>query len=58
MDYVIKARMEEAKRLLKTSEYNVIQIAKKLGYSDPGYFSRVFKRSEGISPKEYRFQIL
>lgn len=54
MDYVKKVRMDEAKRLLKGSEFNVVQIAQKLGYSDPGHFSRVFKNSEGVPPTEYR----
>ena len=57
MDCVTKARMEEAKRLLKTSEYNVVQIAKKLGYSDPGHFSRVFKRSEGVPPHLFKSMV-
>ncbi len=54
MESVTKARMEEAKRLLRHSDDNVAKIAKNLGYNDPGHFSKVFKRSEGVMPKEFK----
>lgn len=44
----------EAKRKLIYTRGNVDQIAFDLGFADPGYFSRFFKRHVGESPKEYR----
>lgn len=57
MDYVTKVRLEEAKKLLRNHNYNIDEISEKLGYSDPSYFSRVFKRYEGVSPKQFRQQV-
>jgi AraC family transcriptional activator of pobA len=44
----------EAKRLLYYSEMNTKEIAHTLGYEDPTYFSRVFKRVAGVTPLEFR----
>jgi AraC-like DNA-binding protein/mannose-6-phosphate isomerase-like protein (cupin superfamily) len=44
----------EAKRLLYYSEFNVKQIAYELGYEDPSYFSRFFRRAAGMSALEFR----
>jgi len=44
----------EAKRKLIYTQYPVDHIAYTLGFKDPAYFSRVFKKSEGIPPVEYR----
>jgi AraC family transcriptional regulator, transcriptional activator of pobA len=44
----------EAKRLLYYSELNVKQIAYELGYEDPSYFSRFFRRAAGMSALEFR----
>jgi two-component system response regulator YesN len=46
--------MESAKRKLKKHDDNISNIAKEIGYNNPGYFSRVFKEYEGISPSTYR----
>jgi len=44
----------EAKRLLYYSEFNVKQIAYELGYEDPSYFSRFFRKAAGMSALEFR----
>jgi len=44
----------EAKRLLYYSEFNVKQISYELGYEDPSYFSRFFRRAAGMSALEFR----
>lgn len=54
MDYVTKVRLEEAKKLLRNPRYNIDDIAEKLGYNDPSYFSKVFRRKEGMSPSQFR----
>lgn len=52
---VIRERiMIEAKRLLKFGNDNVKEIAFELGFEDPAYFSRLFAKSEGLTPLEYR----
>lgn len=50
-------RIENAKKLMKESEYSVKEICFMSGYSDPNYFSRLFKKHEGVSPSEYSRQI-
>ncbi len=44
----------EAKRLLRYSDYMIKEIAFELGFEDPSYFVKFFKRQEGCSPAEYR----
>lgn len=45
--------MEEAKHLLVHSRMKVKDVANYLGYQDSLYFSKVFKKETGVSPKEY-----
>lgn len=52
--FLKKFRMSHAKRLLRSTDKKISDIAFEVGYSDPKYFSRVFKTEEGISPGEYR----
>lgn len=52
--YVTVIRMEEAARLLRTTEDKTYLIAEQTGYVDPNYFSYVFKRHFGLSPTKYR----
>jgi len=52
--YIIKLRIEQAKKLLLTTQKAVIDIASQVGYQDPSYFCRIFKQTEGFSPKEFR----
>ena len=59
-EYLLKERMALAQQLIssgisnKFSEYTVSQISEACGYSEPLYFSRVFKKYFGISPSEYK----
>ncbi len=53
-DYVIKEKMKEAKRLLKTSNLRVYAISDMLKYNDSGYFIKLFRKIYGTSPNEYR----
>ncbi len=54
IDYVIRLRMRRACQLLDTSPLGVRAIAEAVGYDDPYYFSRCFKRVMGRSPAQYR----
>jgi len=55
--YLINYRLEKARNLLKKSNLSITEISVRVGYSDPLYFSRLFKRYYNISPTEYRTQI-
>lgn len=52
-DYLAMVKLEMAKQMLRNPSYQIDFIAKKLGYSDASYFSKVFKKKEGMSPTKY-----
>ena len=54
INYMISKRIEESKYLLAETDLSMSQIAQLLGFSSLSYFSQVFRRTQGISPKEYR----
>lgn len=54
IDYFIEIRIEQACKYLKMTDLKIYEIAKKVGYHDPYYFSRIFKKITSYSPKEYR----
>jgi len=54
MDYVHTVRIEEAKQILETTDFNVETIGEEVGYEDPASFRRLFKRKSGLTPAEYR----
>ena len=54
LEYRNRIRIEYAKELLNNSFLQISEIGTELGYASPAYFSESFKKSEGISPKEYR----
>lgn len=53
-DYTQKLRLEKAKNLLRTTNLNLNEIAAQVGYSDPKHFSKLFKKTFGIRPQDYR----
>lgn len=53
-DWIIERRMAEARNLLATTDLGVAEVASRVGITDPGYFSRLFGRSHGISPRQWR----
>lgn len=53
-EYATKFRIEKAKELLSDCNVKLYEITDKLGYSNPAYFSGVFKKYTGMTPKEYR----
>lgn len=54
IDYVIEAKMSQAKTLLLNSGYKVKDISLSVGYEDYTYFCRTFKKAVGCTPLEYR----
>lgn len=53
-EYLNMVRIEESKRLLSNTDYSIIDIAVASGFEDQSYFSKVFKKYTGITPKQYR----
>lgn len=53
-EYVTKKRMDKAKHLLRQTERPSGDIAAEVGFKDPHYFSFVFKKTQGCTPREYR----
>ena len=56
--YVINKRIEESKNLLSTTNYSIRDISLIVGFSNSSYFSQMFKKETGFSPKSYRTQKL
>ena len=54
IDYLTRVRMENAKELLTCTSMKTSEIGFEVGYRDPHYFSYIFKKTIGMSPKEYR----
>ena len=54
MQYILTIRINNAVSLLETTDYNVTEISTLVGYDNPLYFSRIFKKQKGVSPSDYR----
>ena len=54
MQYILNIRINNAVTLLETTDYNVAEISAIVGYDNPLYFSRIFKKQRGVSPSDYR----
>lgn len=52
--YISFVRIEKSKQLLKTTQLSIAEIAEKCGFEEQSYFSRVFRKQTGLSPKAYR----
>ena len=57
-EYLLTYKLEQACRLLRTTSIPVQEIAEKVGYDNPLTFSKIFKNAYGVSPKNYRIQII
>ena len=57
INYAINKRIQEAKNLLSTTNYSIRDIASIVGFSNSSYFSQMFKKIIGITPKNYRDEI-
>lgn len=56
IEYITKVRMNHARRMLEEGYYLLAEITEKVGYSDPSYFSKSFKKYFGMSPSQYEKQ--
>lgn len=54
VDYIHKARISQAKRLLEATTDTIAEISRQVGYTNSASFSTTFKRYEAITPREYR----
>ena len=57
MQYILGIRISNAVSLLESTDYNVAEISAIIGYDNPLYFSRIFKKQKGVSPSDYRKQM-
>ena len=54
VEYLTEVRMDQVKELLMNSDMRTSEIGYQVGYKDAHYFSHIFKKTQGCSPKEYR----
>jgi AraC family transcriptional regulator of arabinose operon len=57
LQYLLRIRLSNAMKLLETTSLQINEIAALIGYDNPLYFSRLFHKHFGISPKDYRASI-
>ena len=55
-DFILKAKVDEAKRLLRYADKSLTSIGAYLGFSSQSHFTRVFKKYAGVTPNEFRKQ--
>jgi AraC family transcriptional regulator, arabinose operon regulatory protein len=56
MSFFIQIKIEHACKLIRLTDLKMYEIGKTIGYDDPYYFSRIFKKNIGISPQQYKKQ--
>ena len=56
LEHLIRLRMERAKAMLDSDAVKIYEVAEATGYRDPNYFSKLFKKYYGVTPKEYRYR--
>ena len=54
IEYLTEIRLKNARELLQNSQLSIKEICVQSGYGDPNYFSRIFKKYEGVTPSEFR----
>ena len=50
----MRLRLDEAKRLMATTDLTLAEIAARLGYCNAAYFTNIFRDAESVTPKEWR----
>lgn len=57
VEYLTRKRVEKAKEMLKDPDKSIKETGCECGYSDPNYFSRIFKKATGMTPTEYKERV-
>lgn len=57
LEHITKVRMEAAAGLLRSSGFKIHEIARRVGYESPSYFSSVFFKNYGVPPNQYRLRV-
>lgn len=52
-EFILSMRMKQAAHLIEQNKYNISEIGYKVGFKDPSYFSKIFKKHFSMSPKAY-----
>ena len=55
-DYINQSKIEAAKKMMNGGDYKIYEISDRLGFESAFYFSRVFKKVTGLSPRDYMNQ--
>ena len=58
LEYLTSVRLSIAKKLLKQTSLSILQVCLEVGYQDPSHFAKIFKKKEGMSPTEYRKNLI
>ena len=58
LTYLTNIRMEKAKKLLLSTSLSIAEVAEQSGYGDYRVFTKVFKKTEGSTPSQYRRDFL
>jgi YesN/AraC family two-component response regulator len=53
-EYLTSVRTSVAKKLLEQTDMTILDISLEVGYQDPSYFSKIFRKKEGMNPGDYR----
>ena len=56
-EYLTDLRVERAKELLGDRDVRISEVCEIVGYPDPNYFSKIFRKAVGMSPEKYRKQV-
>ena len=54
LEYVTELRIQNAKNYLIQTNYDIAEVASAVGYNDLKYFSKLFKKTTGLNPSEFR----
>jgi AraC family transcriptional regulator len=54
--FLIRLRMDHARRLLRETDRSIVDVGLEVGYSSPSHFAQLFRREVGVTPREYRDQ--
>lgn len=53
-NYILKAKIEEAKMLIEFTDYSLLKISTLLNFYDQSYFTKIFRKFEGLTPNQYK----